>query len=137
MKKYRVDVFLYHIGKIIWLPVLIAGSWFAKWGYAKVGEVFACNFYKVCGFPCPGCGGTRAVYQLFLGNLTESFWYHPAVLYIGVCYVHFMVLYFWRKHFSKCKRGKEIAIAGYLYGLMVVILLQWGIKLITGWQNIA
>lgn len=131
-----MDTFFYRIGKFIWLPVVIAGSWFAKWGYSLIGELFTCRFYKVCGFPCPGCGGTRAVHQLFLGNLIESFFYHPAVLYIVVSYMHFMLLYFWRKHFSKSKRGKEIVINGYLYGLMAVILLQWGIKLLIGWQNI-
>lgn len=130
MKKYRIDTLCYQIGKIIWLPVLLAGSWFAKWGYVQMGEYFACTFYRVCGFPCPGCGGTRAVYQLFSGNLWESFLYHPAVLYTIISYLHFMFLYFYRKHLSKNKRGKEIVIEYYLYGLMAVILTQWVIKLI-------
>lgn len=43
-----------------------------------------CAFYKIVGFYCPGCGGTRAVYALFQGHLLQSILYQPFILYTTV-----------------------------------------------------
>lgn len=126
-KKYRVDAVLYQIGKIIWLPVLIAGSWFANRGYEQYGKLFECDIYNRTGLFCPGCGGTRAVYFLFCGELLKSVRYHPAVLGGVFLYLHFMLLFFFRKHIKKT--DKEIAIEIYVYVLAAVIILQWIIKI--------
>ena len=135
MKKYRVDTVFYHIGKLIWLPVVLAGSWFADSGYQQIGDMFACTVYEVMHLPCPGCGGTRAFYYFFHGNFWKSFCYHPAVLYGVVAYLHFMGLYFYRKYIRKNLEEKEISIAFYLYGAVAVILLQWIWKLCLIFKN--
>ena len=41
----------------------------------------ACVFYRLTGWYCPGCGGTRAVLNLLRGNILKSFFYHPFVPY--------------------------------------------------------
>lgn len=128
--KYRVDTVFYHIGKIIWFPVLAAGIWFAQAGYAGYGELFACSVYKLIGIPCPGCGGTRAIYYLFLGKISTSFTYHPAVIFAVMAYLHFMLLYFCRKHICKVTKDKEIHLEYYIYAAVSVILIQWIFKLI-------
>lgn len=127
--KGRVDTVFYHIGKIVWLPVFIAGSWFAASGYEHYGTRVTCSFFRICGIPCPGCGGTRAVYSLFLGDFLQSFLYHPVVLYGVVAYLHFMGLYFIRKHISRSP--KVIAVEKYAYVAIGIILLQWVIKVIN------
>jgi hypothetical protein len=45
-----------------------------------------CLFKHFTGLPCPSCGSTRSVLQLFQGNLREAFLFNP----IG--YVIFIVL---------------------------------------------
>ncbi|MDR0963410.1 MAG: DUF2752 domain-containing protein [Clostridium sp.] len=40
---------------------------------------------------CPGCGGTRSVLALFHGNLLQSFLYYPAVPFMAVLYLVFMI----------------------------------------------
>jgi hypothetical protein len=37
----------------------------------------ACLFYKFTGLYCPGCGSTRALHQLFHGNLAAAFKLNP------------------------------------------------------------
>lgn len=128
--KYRVDTVFYNIGKVIWIPVFFAGIWFAQSGFAEFKDLFACDLQRISGLPCPGCGGTRAVYYLCLGNPVKSFMYHPAVLYGVFAYLHFMGLYFYRKHIAGTIENREILIPNYMYVAIVVILLQWIVKII-------
>ena len=131
MKK-RADTIFYQIGKFIWLPVLAAGIWVAEDGLERLEGIFECNIRKISGFPCPGCGGTRAFYYLFTGNIWKSFCFHPAVLYGVFAYLHFMGLYFFRKHIAKTEISREISVQYYVYGALAVMLLQWFVKLKTG-----
>jgi len=39
-----------------------------------------CIFKAITGFPCPGCGMTRAWLALFSGNIGKAFFYHPLFL---------------------------------------------------------
>ncbi len=126
----RTDTAFYNIGKIIWLPVVLLGYWFAQSGFFQISEWFSCSFYQVCGFPCPGCGGTRAVFYLFSGKFFTSFCYHPAVLYSVFSYLHFMLLYTYRKHRQKGTCVRKIHLEYYIYGMIAVVLLQWIVKLI-------
>lgn len=50
-----------------------------------------CMFQSFLGIYCPGCGGTRAVEALLQGQIIQSLWYHPLVLYTVVIFGGFMV----------------------------------------------
>lgn len=128
-RKYRADEVFYQIGKVIWLPFVIAGFWFAYEGYDRYGELAECGIRKISGLPCPGCGGTRAFYYLFRGELIKSFRLNPTVIYGVAAYIHFMLLYFYQKH-AGGRRQKEIYIPYYMYAAIAVILVQWMIKII-------
>ena len=78
---YRTDAIFFLIGLVLFFPLFAFGLWFGHTGYNRIGQMFACGFQRVTGFPCPGCGGTRAFYYLFRGEFFKSFLYHPAVLY--------------------------------------------------------
>lgn len=128
-RKYRADEVFYQIGKVIWLPFILAGFWFAYVGYDRYGELAQCSIKKISGLPCPGCGGTRAFYYLFRGELLKSFRLNPAVIYGVAAYLHFMLLYFYRKHKKGGEQQKEIYIPYYMYAAIAVILVQWMIKI--------
>lgn len=128
--KLRVDEVFYQIGKVIWLPFCVLGVWFAHIGYEQYGELAACAIRKMCGLPCPGCGGTRAVYYLFQGEFIRSFQLNPTVIYGILAYLHFMLLFFYRKHIGKTIEEREIHIQYYMYVAIAVILVQWLIKII-------
>ena len=128
-RKYRADEVFYQIGKVIWLPFILAGFWFAYGGYNRYGELAQCGIKKISGLPCPGCGGTRAFYYLFRGELLKSFRLNPAVIYGVAAYLHFMLLYFYRKHKRGGEQQKEIYIPYYMYAAIAVILVQWMMKI--------
>lgn len=50
-----------------------------------------CLFRMLTGYYCPGCGGTRAVRALFMGDFAASFCYHPFVLYGTILFGWFMI----------------------------------------------
>lgn len=128
--KLRADTVFYHIGQWIWLPSVIAGVWFARYGYNQYHQLLECSFLKMSGFPCPGCGGTRALLYLFSGNIVKSFQYHPVVIFGILAYVHFMGLYFYRHHRKKgSSLVKEIQIPVYVYTAAAVIIVQWLVKI--------
>ncbi|MGN0376924.1 MAG: DUF2752 domain-containing protein [Suilimivivens sp.] len=128
--KLEVNAVFYKIGQWIWIPFLLIGLWFAKYGYGHFHQLFECSFYAITGLPCPGCGGTRAFYYLFSGDFISSFRFHPVVIYGVLAYIHFMGLYFYRHHLSKKKLTKEIQIPVYLYLAIGVILFQWLVKIL-------
>ncbi|MCG6552624.1 MAG: DUF2752 domain-containing protein [Candidatus Magnetominusculus sp. LBB02] len=39
-----------------------------------------CVFHELTGLYCPGCGSTRAVYQLLHGNIAAAFRFNPFVV---------------------------------------------------------
>lgn len=124
---YRTDAIFFLIGLVLFFPLFAFGLWFGHTGYTRIGQMFACGFQRVTGFPCPGCGGTRAFYYLFRGEFFKSFLHHPAVLYGMGAYLEFMALYLYRNYIRKTNR--EIQIQYYLYGALFVIVLQWVVKL--------
>ena len=50
-----------------------------------------CVLHTLTGFYCPGCGGTRAVFAFFQGELWQSFLLHPFVPYLGILGGWFMI----------------------------------------------
>ena len=44
------------------------------------GATFVCPLYAATGLYCPGCGGTRAVYDLSHGDVAGAFAMHPLLV---------------------------------------------------------
>ena len=87
-----------------------------------------CMFWEFFGAYCPGCGGTRAVKALFHGHFLQSFWYHPLVLYSVVLYFVLMISWTLAKlHLFGVKRGLQFR-AGYFYGMLVIIAVNFVLK---------
>lgn len=86
-----------------------------------------CYMYRMTGYYCPGCGGTRAVQALLHMELMQSLRCHPVVL-PGVI----MSMVFWSgMTFEKIvrtdiKRFKLRRI--YFYVVLGIVIVQWIIK---------
>ena len=91
-----------------------------------------CVIYRLTGFTCPGCGGTRALEELLEGHVARSFLYHPlAPCGLGF-YAVFMGSHTWeklQKRFRpgagrpvgiKWKDGYAIAAVGLLVGNFII-----------------
>jgi|LGVF01.2.fsa_nt_gb hypothetical protein len=77
--------------------------WFILFGLAyMVYFLISSNSGAVClikmtiGLPCPGCGMTRAVFNLLMFNFKDALFYHPLVLLLPLI---FIVLFFKRLRF--------------------------------------
>ena len=105
---------------------------FAPGFAAAPGWPLPCSFYTALHFPCPGCGGTRALKVLADGDLLQSFLYHPLIPLGAAGAVIFLV----SQTAGRISRGRLRMLTfndAYIYAILAVLLLQWIIKLITGW----
>ena len=61
--------------------------------YAAIGKppIFNCWIYEKFGIYCPGCGCTRALVNLFQGNIIKSLYYNPTVLYAVIVLIIYLV----------------------------------------------
>lgn len=59
-------------GTVLGAVLLGAGAVLYFFNPNRYGFYPVCEFHEVTGLNCPGCGGTRAVYQLLHGNLLRA-----------------------------------------------------------------
>ena len=100
---------------------------------AKLRWPFPCPFDSLLHIPCLGCGATRALRALAEGRLWESLSWHPAVAFFFAEAAVFML----SQTLGRITRGKVRMLTFsdmYIYALLAVILLQWIVKLLTGWR---
>lgn len=86
-----------------------------------------CQFFKLTGFYCPWCGGTRALKALFEKNIMESLYYHPIVIYIvflgcAYCFRWGISLFF------PLHQGKRIFPKKYIFLGCGIIGINWLVK---------
>ncbi len=86
----------------------------------------SCIFQVVLGMYCPGCGGTRAVLAFLRGEILQSLWYHPLILYGVVFFFLFMISQTAMRIFPGYK-GMRFR-PWYLYGALVVIGVNFVLK---------
>ncbi|NLC39467.1 MAG: DUF2752 domain-containing protein [Clostridiaceae bacterium] len=61
-----------------WLLPLIVGLALLSFSMEFYGS--GCAISSVIGFPCPGCGSSRAAVLLFQGRLREALFMHPLII---------------------------------------------------------
>ena len=121
----------YILGKIAFVPVIVFCLIFANYIYPdhwKIGIFENCVFKSISGFPCPGCGGTRALVSLFRGNVVDSFFYNPSVIYAFLAYIHFWFCMYINKHSNIKKISIKVELYAYIF--VGIILIQWIIKIV-------
>lgn len=82
----------YRLCQISWCFLILAGLVYSAF-YRKgirpqdfLQLLPPCAFLTLTGAYCPGCGGTRAVLELFRGHVFTSLRYHPVVVYTAALY---------------------------------------------------
>ena len=97
-------------------------------GKTILNYVPPCMFHRVTGYYCPGCGGTRAVFTFFRGNIVRAFKFHPFVPYTVILGGWFMLSQtIQRLSGDRIKIGMNFRIV-YLWIALGIIALNWIIK---------
>lgn len=92
--------------------------------YFALGKNFLyslCPMVVITGFPCPGCGLTRAGVRLFRFDFAGAFGIHPfiypIVVYIGI--------WGWNRYIRKRKTGKGWKILLAVLFILMVLFYIW------------
>ena len=111
-----------------WLPGVILGATFLGIGiviyfFNPSTHAFypECQFHRLTGLDCPGCGMTRAVYALLHGHFLRAV-HDNALLIAGMFWVGGRAGWFWRNR----RRGQpngEFVPASHLWWLLVAALI--------------
>lgn len=99
-KETGAEEVLYRLGLGAAAAVFLvwAAARFAPPGLWEFFERYSfCVIYRFTGYVCPGCGGTRALKELFAGHVGASLLYHPLVPYGLGLYAVFMGSHTWEK----------------------------------------
>jgi hypothetical protein len=89
--KNSVEDYLYPLGWAL-LAALAVWQWMYRTGDGLPGALLpGCFLYRLTGWYCPACGGTRAVLQLLAGHPLQSFICHPVVPYLAFVGGWFMI----------------------------------------------
>lgn len=96
---------------------------------SKFIKIPQCSFYKTFGMYCPGCGATRAVYSLYAGEILQSAYYNPLILYLVIVDLWYLITEGIAKILKKENKFFVKNIKIYLYLALIILILNWGIKL--------
>lgn len=94
---------------------------------AIFGEV--CPMVIITGFPCPGCGITRATISLLMGRFTDAVKYNPSIFLWVIAGIYFCIQRYIRgrkvKHFN--------AVLGVVGAICIIIYV---IRMILYFPNV-
>lgn len=121
--------------------------WISIWCVLGVGLVYIAAFYIAhvtgndrllqCkmklyfGIPCPGCGGTRAIWSLLHGRVLQAVYYNAFAVYGAVWYLLFFFSQTVQRvaaRFDRQINGMKFRDAA-LYIAIVVLIVQYLLKL--------
>ena len=94
--------------------------------YKKTGFGIPCVIHKITGFYCPGCGITRMLFALFHGEIKKAFMYNQFV-FILLPFLIARLIYITYLYIVDKKDKVLVKIPNYVYIVLLVIVLVWGI----------
>ena len=106
------------------IPALISGV--CCWILISVTAGTACWFRALSGFPCPGCGSSRAAAELFRGNIKQAAEFHPLIFVSIALLALFIIALIFKKNIFKFKRVNIFlwcALAAYISVFVIRMIL--------------
>ena len=107
---------------------------YMRYFHIELYSASECYMYRMTGYYCPGCGGTRACIAFLHGHFLRSLLYHPVVPYTAVVYLVFMV-----SHSIELLSKGNFAIGlryrdNYIKFAGIIILVQWILRNFLKWK---
>jgi len=106
----------------------------AKWVIIFIIAYFAfikrflyslCLLVAITGYPCPGCGMTRAAFCLLHLDFAEAFRMHPFIYVIG----GYMAIFAWNRYIRLRKAGKFLNITLIAIMIAMILFYLWRMKM--------
>ena len=106
---------------VLMAAVLVSGAVLFFFDPAKHGFYPICLFHALTGWNCPGCGGTRAAYELLHGHLLRAL--HDNALFVLALAALLVRSAWWMAQRIRNKPATTSVPVGVWWGLLVVTLL--------------
>ncbi|HJA94215.1 MAG TPA: DUF2752 domain-containing protein [Candidatus Eisenbergiella merdipullorum] len=78
-----------------------------------------CPLAALTGFPCPGCGSTRALFFVLTGRLGAAFRYSPCI-YLWILLAAYVG---WQRYVRGRRAAGALAMAGGISAVMILVYL--------------
>lgn len=102
-----------------WVIILII----AYFAFMKKFLYSLCPMVLITGFPCPGCGLTRAAFCLFHFDFLNAFFIHPFIYPIVI----YLVIFGWNRYLLGRKMGRGLLWG--MIGIMAAMLLFYILRM--------
>ncbi|MDO5417521.1 MAG: DUF2752 domain-containing protein [Lachnospiraceae bacterium] len=125
-----------YIALNVGIVILAAAAALIRSYQVDLHEAFPlCFFYRMTGYYCPGCGGTRAMVALLHLHILQSFRCHPIVVYTAAVLGCFWICKTAELLSGRRFRGMRLKPV-YLYIALGLVMLQWIVKNVLLMQGI-
>lgn len=95
------------------------------WIYKTWGIAIPCFWHEITGLYCPGCGITRMLESIVLGDFYQAFRYNP------LCFILIPLgVVLWLNSLYTKRTGQESwvnRIPGWVWGILIVVVILYGI----------
>jgi hypothetical protein len=109
---------------LIWLSVVIGGTYLFFFEPGKNGFFPACPFRMLTGFTCPGCGSTRGLHRLLHGDIPSAFEFNPLMV-VAIPFLFYALV----RYTVAAMRGQPLQRhyidAKYIWAVLAVIMAFW------------
>jgi hypothetical protein len=110
--------------------VAVAGCAFVAANDPSQTRLLVCPFKEMTGLPCPGCGATRAAYQLMHGNVANAIGFNAVAVFIVFplmlgAYIAWALPKFGGPTLIQPRMPNWLA-----WSLLVVLLFWWTVRLL-------
>lgn len=126
---------------LYWLSILLLLIIVPVWGVTYwIAEYYELDFLNTCsmksmlGIPCPGCGGTRAIFNLFTGHFLSALYYHAFAVYCVILYLIFFITQTLQRLTKGKISGAKFRDIYWQVGLVILVVQYLAKLLIPGYQ---
>ena len=112
------------LAAFIWLGLAVVGLFLFAFNPAKVDFFPKCPFRTLTGFQCPGCGSTRAFYQLLHLHPVAAFKLNPLMV-LTLPFIVYGFLGFTKSALTGRPQRRLFIPPIYLWAWLVLLIFFW------------
>lgn len=112
------------IAALVWLGIAGTSVLLFLFNPAEVSFFPKCPFRAITGCQCPGCGSTRALYQLLHGHIVAAFKLNPLMI-MTMPFIAYSLLGFTKSALTGKPQRRIFIPPVYLWAWLVLLIFFW------------